>query len=104
VNRSRIKFVAWGIAAFVLAFLGVVGLISLTVPPNYPSEEQARHDFLSEHPQYIVRRVTVDEEEVVAACYRIFYHIPGDLTLHEEFRQYLYTDDTWQITHRTSTQ
>lgn len=75
-------------------------LLAVTVPWNRPDEKQALRDFLAEHPSYTVERVAVVEQEVVAVCYRIFYHAPGDPVLHEEFRQYLYEGEQWRISHK----
>ena len=90
------KPLLWISAALTAVFL----LVAVTVPRGHPDEQRARRDFLSEHPTYSIERVAVDEQEVVAMSYRIFYRIPGDATLHEEFRQYLHADGQWRISHR----
>lgn len=83
----------------ILAVLAtVILLLSLKVlRTDFPDEQLARRDFLTEHPTYLVERIAVDSEEVIAVTYRIFYRIPGDSKLHEEFRQYLLEDGKWRI-------
>jgi hypothetical protein len=81
-------------AAAILLFVAVTG------PRDHPDEQRARRDFLAEHPTFSIDHVAVDEQEVVAISYRIFYRVPGDSGLHEEFRQYLHTDGQWRISHR----
>jgi hypothetical protein len=67
----------------------------------HPDEQQARSDFLTEHPTYIIERVFVEEQVVVAVSYRIVYRIPGDPAFHEELRQYLHADGEWHISRKT---
>ncbi len=100
--HSRTKLICWIAAGVAALGICLFALVWLTVPRDYPDEAQARRDFLAEHPSFVVERVTIDEQEVVAACFRIFYRAPGDSTIHEEFRQYLHTAGEWRITHRTA--
>src|SRR5688572_8174066 len=95
-HTSRVKLSFWIIATLGAVFL----LVAVTVPRGHPDERRARQDFLAEHPTYIIERITLDEQEVVAMCYRISYRVPGDLTLREEFRQYLHDGGQWRISHR----
>lgn len=85
---------------WILAAVAALLILGLWLRRDFPDEAQARRDFLAEHPTFTVERVTVDEQEVVAMSYRIFYRAPGDTTLHEEFRQYLRADGQWRISHR----
>jgi|GEM_PF-2239122 len=92
---KTLKPVLW-----ILIAVGFLVSFVLWLRRGLPSEAQARRDFLAEHPTFDVNRVSVDEEEVVAMSYRIFYHVSGDPTLHEEFRQYLHADGKWRISHK----
>lgn len=90
------KPLLWILAVLAVVFL----LVAVTVPRGHPDELRARHDFLAGHPTYSIERVATDEQEVIARSYRIFYRVPGDSTLYEEFRQYLHADGEWRISHR----
>lgn len=92
----RMKLLFWLLALLAAALL----LVVVTVPRGHPDEQRARRDFLAEHPTYSIERVVLDQREVVAVCYRIFYRIPDDSALHEEFRQYLHADGEWRISHK----
>ncbi|MEQ1854001.1 MAG: hypothetical protein ABMA01_20710, partial [Chthoniobacteraceae bacterium] len=81
---------------WILAAVAALLVLGLWLRRDLPNETQARRDFLAEHPTFTVERVTVDEQEVVAMSYRIFYRVPGDSALHEELRQYLYADGQWR--------
>ena len=96
-RAKLISSTAVGIGAVSLC---LAALVWLTMPRDYPDEGQARRDFLAEHPSFVVERVALDEQEVVAVCFRIFYRAPGDPALREEFRQYLHADGEWRISHR----
>jgi hypothetical protein len=85
---------------WILAAVAALLVLVLWLRGDFPDEAQAKRDFLAEHPTFTVERVTVDEEEVVALSYRIFYRTPGDAALREEFRQYLHADGQWRISHR----
>ena len=100
MNRRRAKLLAWTSAAVAALSLCIAALVWLTMPCDYPDEARAQRDFLAEHPPFVVERIAVDEQEVVAVCFRIFYRVPEDSALREEFRQYLYSDGEWLISHR----
>lgn len=87
------KDLTWILPAVAAVFL----LVALTVPRGHPDEERARRDFLAEHPTYAIDRIALDEREVVAVCYRVFYRVPDEAMLREELRQYLQVDGQWRI-------
>jgi hypothetical protein len=101
-NESRPQPFFWIIIGLAAVALALFGLVWLTVPRGYPDEAQARRDFLAEHPTFLIERISINEQEVVAATFRIFYRTPGDTTVKEEFKQYFHSDGAWRITHRAT--
>ncbi len=87
-------------AILILVAVAALLVLGLRLGRDCPDEVQVQRDFMAEHPAFTVERIAVDEQEVAAVCYRIFYRTPGDSALHEELRQYLHTDGGWLITHR----
>lgn len=91
------KPLPWILAGVVAAFAAVFLLVFLIGPRGHPNEQQARRDFLADHPTYSIERVVLNQREVVAVSYHIFYRVPGDSTLHEEVRHYFHAVGKWRL-------
>ncbi|HRQ87972.1 MAG TPA: hypothetical protein PLA50_04195 [Bacteroidia bacterium] len=95
------KPLLWILAALAALAAAMLLLIAMTIPRGHPNAQQARRDFLADHPTHTIERIDGVELEVAAVSYRIFYRVPGDPSLHEEFRQYVHhSDGQWHLSPR----
>jgi hypothetical protein len=95
------KPLPWILAGVVAALAAVFLLAGFVVPSGHPDEQQARRDLLADHPTYSIERIFLDEREVVAVSYHIFYRVPGDSTLREEVRHYFHANGQWRLPHES---